>query len=1222
MTTPSTPCVEDGAEVFAAGSAVVLVREVEGVRGRAKYEVKVKRADDCSVVDLIPEITSLTSKEVVKLLKKAGLTPGEIDEYIKWARRFMSGPSRDEVAAQFREVVRAAREALSGRLESPHLDLLIPKRDKETLTNCRPSECWQFANAAAVVPAKIDEHLGILDFDSEKTLELAASLGFDLRRHMHILTGPAVDAVLTPEGKWRTPDGQVLDSVPRKLHVPVYIPEGCKRDKSAFGFELRCLKEINIVGRHPSGAEYEFIDGELLEASYSQINELVAALINNVLSTVALPDCKSTRRVDIDKLVELFSRIYSAAQAAGYSRHDVLYDLGLLCRLSCVPKEDAEEVARRVYNTAEGESQTLSQRLSHIERAYRATTEGGPKLRPPDKIYETWRKIDEAAAEEIFKLLDIDVDGELARECLGHRSTSADDYVDEDFKLRRVRYCKKYVVAEIINGRLIIAIENVSTRLKKDGGEVDFVDDYDSDYIYIGPRPKRVYDVARKIWYYEVGGFYGTSIEQLISKLSSPGAGLKLHVNTRHKDEILTMLRVATKTEEVALTVGLLPRKNGVALVDVYGVLDVGPSLEDAVADLDKALRSVVETYPEVNRDAALATVGYILGLNAAPVWWYHKPNAEVPLPIIYGASGLGKSVLVDNIVEPAIVGLGIELRAEEISKNLVDESLIDIFIPEIHKTNEYTTPEQLRNDLDINTLVLILDEQKPGDPRSPKASAKIFGKFWLQVATAKWGRRLSQHAARYGGGFGYKFHRLRAFAIVTNYSPDEWKRAGLADAVSAEGAIDRRIFEIPWEDAKLDGSKLSLIYTPRYSVLKVLEVTINLHFSELIAQSRFADFVIALWRKVVEDFEPKLGRLEGIRWMIEALERLAQYNLEKNKLRDPDTAAKETLRRNALSYLREEVRITDLSPAKLVSKVVEYAAELGVVFRKPKWSDEIDKVREDFCKALAKAVDVPDYDCGEFVSTEVEGYENPASAPLFNQIVDRELREALWKIFVDYAAKGYTPSVVVKSVLWPYNTRYMGKIPRTCGGSNCYYKLTWLDFFDVFVGKLVESEHNELEDSSVPNVHNVPNTLMRLANLEKQETNIETVPPPDVDASQGQSGLGTLCTLDTNLPPSSEKTNLSDLAPKRKFQSAEEQAAEVSTEGASNLQAAPPDSAEVCLANSICMNRLILCLWKRLRVPAEEKKAAINTEIERRGGLFSYCLKDAVEYARREAEP
>jgi hypothetical protein len=220
-------------------------------------------------------------------------------------------------------------------------------------------------------------------------------LGFDLKRHMHILSGPAVDAVLTPEGKWRTPDGRVSDSVPRKLHVPVYIPEGCKRNISAPGFELKCLGEINIAGRHPSGAEYEFVDGELLEASFERLRKFAEVLGNYGRDEVTFPECKTPRRVDLDTLTELFSRIYSAAQAAGYSRHNTLYDLGILCRLACVPKEDAEEVAKRVYGTAGSESQTLSQRLSHVERAYRASRDGGPKPRSPNVIFDVWQGIDD-----------------------------------------------------------------------------------------------------------------------------------------------------------------------------------------------------------------------------------------------------------------------------------------------------------------------------------------------------------------------------------------------------------------------------------------------------------------------------------------------------------------------------------------------------------------------------------------------------------------------------------------------------------------------------------------------------------------------------------------------------------------------------------------------------------------------------------------------------------
>jgi hypothetical protein len=68
--------------------------------------------------------------------------------------------------------------------------LLTPKRDKETLANCKPSECWQSANAAAVVPVKVEWHFGILDFDSKDALEEAESLCFDPKKHMHILAGP------------------------------------------------------------------------------------------------------------------------------------------------------------------------------------------------------------------------------------------------------------------------------------------------------------------------------------------------------------------------------------------------------------------------------------------------------------------------------------------------------------------------------------------------------------------------------------------------------------------------------------------------------------------------------------------------------------------------------------------------------------------------------------------------------------------------------------------------------------------------------------------------------------------------------------------------------------------------------------------------------------------------------------------------------------------------
>jgi len=1234
-------CGEEGAQAFVARDLAVLVKLVKGPRGRNKYEVKVKRLADCSIIDIIPEVGSPTSREVDRMLRKAGLTPDEVAKFVEWVRGLGSKrpPDREEVASTFRRVVESARSALSSRLDSPYLDLLIPKRDKETLTNCRPAECWRSANAAAIVPASVAEVFGILDLDSAEAVKEAKDLGFDSKQHMHITSGPAVDAVLTPEGKWRTPDGQVLDDVPRRLHIPIYIPEGCLKDLKARGLEVKCRQPINIAGRHPSGAAYEFVDGELLVVPWRIVEEFAVSLGAKIPGYSVPPECEVPKGTDVDKLTSLFQRIYTAAQAAGYSRHDAIYDLATLGRFACVDKESIKEVVRRVYGTTGDESQTLSQRLTHVERAYRASPFVGPWLRSPQTIYNRWLGIDKEAAEEIFKILGLSKEEEdvIASECLTWVKLPDGTLI-----------CEQAVVARrLSDDDIMVYIRNeVCESAGGDEGKVVCKEKWKT--IYRGPRPKRIHDIARQKWFYEIGGFYGLNPEQVVEKIRQARSKAIPLIKTNYLDEFVTVLNQAAEEKEVALTVGLLPTKNGVILVDDHGILDLGPSPEEAVADLDKALRSILAAYPEANHDPALASVGYILGLNAAPVWWFHRPNSEVPLPIVYGASSLGKSELMRRVVEPAVVGLEAKNRVGLIREKIVDETLHDYLAPDVYKIAVYSTSEQFRNELDTNTLVLILDEQKPGDPRNPRASAKIFGSVWLQVSTAEWGRKLSQHAARYGGGFGYKFFRQRAFAIITNYSPDEWKRAGLAEAVSAEGAIDRRIFEIPWEDQKLDDSKVNQIYKPRYSILKALEITVNKHFAELTAQSRFADFVIALWRKVVEDFEPKLGRLDGIRRMIEALERLAQYNLEKNRLRDPVVAAREELRRNALAYLREEAKISDLSPAKFVGKVVEYAAELGLVFRKPRWADEVNAARVGFCKALANAVDIPDYDCEDFATLEIEGHDNPAGAPLFNQIVNKEMREALWSVFTNYAAKGYTPSVLAGSVLWPKNTKTLGRIPRTSwkrpdGTVEYYYKLTWQEFFETFVGQLIASEQREVAEGAGQMVSGgeVVSPLKPSTNIENQATNIETAPPISVDSSKAQSELTTLTTLTTDLPKGINSQNefLRASGAVEKQEESGEQAPAKSAEAppappaASDAKAAtseaswgqknlaPVDPAAACMSNPICGNRLKLCIWRHLKVPGNEKKKALYAEIERRGELFAHCIKDAVEYAERESK-
>jgi hypothetical protein len=134
--------------------------------------------------------------------------------------------------------------------------------------------------------------------------------------------------------------------------------------------------------------------------------------------------------------------------------------------------------------------------------------------------------------------------------------------------------------------------------------------------------------------------------------------------------------------------------------------------------------------------------------------------------------------------------------------------------------------------------------------------------------------------------------------------------------------------------------------------------------------------------------------------------------------------------------------------------------------------------------------------------------------------IIDKELREAYGGSFVNYAAKGYTPSVLAGSVLWPKNTKMLGRIPRTSlrrsdGAVEHYYKLTWEDFLEVFVGKLVAGDQQTTEQyntyqSAGVSGGEVVSPPTPLTNLENQATNIETVQQANVDTSQGQSGLTT----------------------------------------------------------------------------------------------------------------
>jgi len=158
----------------------------------------------------------------------------------------------------------------------------------------------------------------------------------------------------------------------------------------------------------------------------------------------------------------------------------------------------------------------------------------------------------------------------------------------------------------------------------------------------------------------------------------------------------------------------------------------------------------------------------------------------------------------------------------------------------------------------------------------------------------------------------------------------------------------------------------------------------------------------------------------------------------------------------------------------------------------------------------------------------------------------------------------------------------------------------------EVEAASLVGQEQSEFTTEPHTPTTAVVNPPSSLPESRGHVANIEQASAASMNMSKEQSGF-------TTSPPFTTAQNTL-LYGKNEFAHPAETAE-------SRKDAGGLDPAGACLANPICRNRLELCIWKRLKMPKEEKKAALYAEIERRGELFAYCLKDAVEYTKRESE-
>ncbi|MGC9051899.1 hypothetical protein, partial [Pyrobaculum sp.] len=572
-------------------------------------------------------------------LKKNGAAPSDA-EIVTFLRLVAKNGGRapepkEDVERKLHEVLDYAKALIeTGRAdaESPWASAIVLKRDKENVDRLEK------ANAVAIIPSRVSPNLAVLDVDSNEAIEIVSEY-LDVNKALRVLGGPLTDAQMTPEGKWRTPSGEILESVERRLHIPVYIPEGC-RDAKAPGLEVRCKEPINMFGVHPSGAMYELVDAELAALSWDAIETILTALGGE--NGEAPPRCQELKPLEeYDKILEAFKRIYAKAQAYGYTRHDAIYDLASLARRACIAEEYIIKIVEDVYEKAGEESQTLPQRKSHVKRAYRE----GAKIRSRKRILEKWRVIDAEAAEVLAKAFKA-----------GPEEFSICIAKTED-------KCLTELYGKLTDG-------GMEAELLKHGE-----DGAVSVLLYRGPALSIVEDTVTKQRYYKLGDlFVAQDVDIILEKLKQPGAR-GLYVDVKNIDKIKVVFDGLARREKGTFVTGLLPGERGLYLSDPYGVIAKAPSLKEAVIEFDKALRLVAEAYPPANVDAALATVGYIIALNIAPAVWAFRPHLEVPVLLIYGESRLGKSKLVEKIVEPAVFGYEGLLKLAKIWERIGDSS-------------------------------------------------------------------------------------------------------------------------------------------------------------------------------------------------------------------------------------------------------------------------------------------------------------------------------------------------------------------------------------------------------------------------------------------------------------------------------------------------------------------------------------------------------------------
>jgi hypothetical protein len=209
--------------------------------------------------------------------------------------------------------------------------------------------------------------------------------------------------------------------------------------------------------------------------------------------------------------------------------------------------------------------------------------------------------------------------------------------------------------------------------------------------------------------------------------------------------------------------------------VDPRGFLD---EADYGVEQLIKAINWVREFYDEPNDEHAAFLILSSIGKIITPIIRYHDGTFIDQLVWIYGKGGVGKSTTVDYVVRPLLgVPLGMGERAN-----------LEYYI--VLAISHFSSPNQIRNLLDLNYLPLIIDEQQGLRIRELLAPI-ITGTIGIGLTGV--------HASKYGQGIGAQFTARRGWILIANISPSDFIREVLNLNATDEAAARRRIIGDEW---------------------------------------------------------------------------------------------------------------------------------------------------------------------------------------------------------------------------------------------------------------------------------------------------------------------------------------------------------------------------------------------------------------------------------------